>query len=39
MAVPVHERSESNLSFLINAERLQQMTNDLTMNENYVPKK
>lgn len=39
MAVPVHERSESNLSFLINSERLQQMTNDLVMNEKYIPKR
>lgn len=39
MSVPVHERSESNLSFLMNSEKLQQLTNDIVMNEKYVPKK
>lgn len=39
IAVPVHERSESKISFLDNAEKLQQLTNDIVMNDKYVPKK
>lgn len=39
MAVPVHERKESNLAFLANAETLQELTNKIVMNEKYVPKK
>lgn len=39
MSVPVHERSVSPQSFLLNAEKLEQMTNDLVMNDKYVPKK
>ena len=39
MSVPVHERSVSGLSFLLNAEKLEQLTNDLVMNDKYVPKK
>lgn len=33
MSVPVHERSESNLGFMSNAESLQQLTNDIVMND------
>lgn len=39
MAVPVHERTESQLSFLANAESLQDLTNKIVMNEKYVPKR
>lgn len=39
MAVPVHERTESQLAFLANAESLQDLTNKVVMNEKYVPKK
>ena len=39
MSVPVHERSVSPQSFLLNAEKLEQLTNDLVMNSKYVPKK
>lgn len=39
MSVPVHERSVSPQSFLLNAEKLEQLTNDLVMNDKYVPKK
>ena len=37
--VPVHERKESTLSFLSNAEKLQHLTNRIVMNDKYVPKK
>ena len=39
MSVPVHERSEAKLSFLIFAEKLENLTADIVMNEKYVPKK
>ena len=39
MSVPVHERGVSDVSFLANAEKLQKLTNELVMNEKYVPKK
>ena len=39
MSVPLHRRKESDLSYLIFAEELQQKTNDAVMNEKYVPKK
>ena len=39
MSVPVHERTESQLAFLANAESLQDLTNKIVMNEKYVPKK
>ena len=39
MAVPVHERRQAKLSFLDNAELLENLTADIVMNEKYVPKK
>lgn len=39
MAVPVHERNTAELSFLSNAEKLENLTVDIVMNEKYVPKK
>lgn len=39
MSVPVHERSEAKLSFLTYAEKLENLTADIVMNEKYVPKK
>jgi hypothetical protein len=39
MAVPVHERGEAKLSFLDNAELLENLTADIIMNDKYVPKK
>lgn len=39
MSVPVHERKESELSFLVKAEKLQYLTNQIVMNDKYVPKR